>query len=71
MFALAVKLAGAGVLHDDVCFRSAALRLLRLLEVRSHLGMHLHKLDLSNINSVMQLASQTMLWRVQILKMDV
>ena len=71
MFVLAVKLARAGMLHDDVCFRSAALCLLRLLELRSYLGMHLQKLDLSNINSVMQLASQAMVWRVQILRMDV
>jgi len=47
-----------------VCSRSAALWLLRLRHVRSHLGMHLQTLDLSGVCSVMQPASQIMLWQV-------
>ena len=70
MFTLAVKLAQADMLLDDVCSGSA-LGLLRLLDLRSHLGMHLQTLDLSEVCSVVQLASQTMLWQVQILKINV
>ena len=69
MFTLAVKLAQADMLLDDVCSGSA-LGLLRLLDLRSHLGMHLQTLDLSEVCSVVQLA-QTMLWQVHILKINV